>query len=392
MRQKHYTLRRETADFVVEEVLDITPQDWGDFALYSLTKENLDTPMALNIARAALRANSGLGHCGMKDRHSLSTQHFTIPWNKDLPKDFKERRVKGKLLGRTDEPLTLGTHAGNRFEITLRDLSDKLLDRIKNTYRPLQDLAIPNYFDSQRFTYHVTPPGDAISLIMDERYEDALRQLIATPFRKERKNIKDAKRAVRDNWGDWEKAIKALGKDAPGKFRQVLLDLKRKPEEHLEAVKTFGKQPLKMALNAHQSFHWNVVLKEMVVEAYGFDQLTRVKYQAGELMLPDMNQTGIRSKLDADALLTIKLAEDLTKIAGHNLLPTGPPDALDLEPLKEFGLKANSHMRPLFFRVPNLRIIGKGDEGGKSGKWARVRFTLPPGAYATIVVKTLTGY
>jgi len=415
MRQKRYTLKREPADFVVEEILDIPLDESGDFALYKLTKENLDTPTALNLAKVALGVESGLGHCGMKDRYSRSIQYFSVPHDQKLSSEISDRSFSAVRIGRIAEALTMGSHSGNRFAITVRDLSPEMAKRMEKAVVNAKDLPIPNYFDSQRFTYQISPPEDAITLIFNKEYESALKQMIATPFRKERRNVKDAKRIIRDNWGDWKGiADKIESTDAPNGFKRVVSYLTKSPADFLGGLREYGKQPLKMAMNAHQSYHWNWWLKEATGRIYGHDQLLSIRYQAGELLLPDASRPKVTVGSDTLELLTSALTEDLSEYSGpdifgdndepvgssnHQRSKTGdgnfigdePPLTLVIKPLEEFGLKANTHPRPLFFRTDDLVLKDKGQDSGKKGNWVKIGFTLPPGAYATVVVKTLTG-
>jgi tRNA(Glu) U13 pseudouridine synthase TruD len=65
----------------------------------------------------------------------------------------------------------------------------------------------------------------------------------------------------------------------------------------------------------------------------------------------------------------------------------------DLENLRELGVSLSKEERPLFIGVPDLEICRTGEEKGPAQRrfWATLRFTLPAGAYATVVVKALLG-
>ena len=160
-------LRIEPEDFVVEEDLGFAPSGAGAHALLRVRKRNANTEwVARELARAARCRPGDVGYAGLKDRHAVTTQWFSVP----LPRT-------GAALGTAPSAATgalaelaaistpdyevLGAHAhakklprgalaGNRFTLRIRDLdiSDaSLAERIQ----AIATQGVPNYFGPQRF-------------------------------------------------------------------------------------------------------------------------------------------------------------------------------------------------------------------------------------------------
>src|SRR5262245_11380891 len=82
------TIRRQPADFVVEEVLQTAPGSllapgWSraaSHAVYRLTKTSLTTPEAVQRLAKALRVKPGeIEYAGLKDKHARTVQHVSLP-------------------------------------------------------------------------------------------------------------------------------------------------------------------------------------------------------------------------------------------------------------------------------------------------------------------------
>jgi tRNA(Glu) U13 pseudouridine synthase TruD len=73
-------LRVVPEDFVVEEDLGFTPDGAGSHALLRVRKRNANTEwVARELARAVGCRPGDVGYAGLKDRHALTTQWFSVP-------------------------------------------------------------------------------------------------------------------------------------------------------------------------------------------------------------------------------------------------------------------------------------------------------------------------
>ena len=147
-------MRTAPEDFIVEEIDAFPPSGAGEHLLLTVRKRGMNTGFAAKtIAQWAGVAESAIGYAGMKDRHALTTQRFSV-W---LPK-----KVAPEIdtLRRDDlEPLEVhwhsrklprGAHAGNRFVLTLREIEGDAAV-IETRLASIASRGVPNYFGEQRF-------------------------------------------------------------------------------------------------------------------------------------------------------------------------------------------------------------------------------------------------
>ncbi|MBI2133659.1 tRNA pseudouridine(13) synthase TruD [Candidatus Woesearchaeota archaeon] len=141
-----YTIKNLPEDFVVDEEYNPPDLDGGRFSYFLLKKTSLDTSKALEIISRKLKLKSGMiGYGGMKDKNSTSTQMISIKnLIPEMAKDIRLENMSLCFLGKGSVPVTLGSHAGNRFKITVRNL-----ESTENL--PKGSTIVPNYFGEQRF-------------------------------------------------------------------------------------------------------------------------------------------------------------------------------------------------------------------------------------------------
>ncbi len=148
------TLRASPEDFNVEEILGFEASGAGPHALLTVRKRGANTEwVARELARAAGCKPFEVGFVGLKDRHAVTTQAFTVPRGKRAAEEFVGMAGEGyEVLGAAahQKKLPRGALQGNRFRITVRDLhcdAGELRERIA----ALAAGGVPNYFGPQRF-------------------------------------------------------------------------------------------------------------------------------------------------------------------------------------------------------------------------------------------------
>lgn len=148
-------IRLQFEDFVVNEVPLFHPEGSGEHVWLKIRKQDSNTDwVAGQLARIANVHKKDVGYAGLKDRHAVTTQWFSVHmpghaatpnWQEALPDEvtvLEENRHLRKL--RT------GALVGNDFEIMVRDcVGDRtfLDERIK----AIMHSGVPNYFGEQRF-------------------------------------------------------------------------------------------------------------------------------------------------------------------------------------------------------------------------------------------------
>ncbi len=132
-----YILKHIPEDFIVEEitpdceVLEINKKysyskGEGKFLHAVLEKRNIDTMQAAQkISRALGVRPERITYAGVKDKQAVSAQRISFyKIEKEAAEKIDIPNIKISLTGRGDK-IALGMLGGNRFTITLRNLSEK---------------------------------------------------------------------------------------------------------------------------------------------------------------------------------------------------------------------------------------------------------------------------
>lgn len=385
--KKLYKLRSRPEDFVVEELLSLPRSRNGGFGLYLLEKRNLDTREALKIiSKAGDIPYRSIGYAGLKDKHALARQHITLPRRYRL--SLKEPNLKLRFLYHTPLKLEPGAHAGNRFTLTLRRLSPATLERLKRN--AACNPPAPNYYDSQRFG-SIKGSGEFLALrVIKGDHEGALRLLLTSYYRKEKSYVKRIKKFLGEHWGDWGVCREFLEKEKKYEgFLRVVEYLESNPGSFRAALRLLDWELLKLAFSAFQSYLWNEALKALLKERLGEERLYGVKYAAGELLFIKKNNGVVKD------FLTEYGGEEweLPHPKNPNREKAAYTDVLDRLGIEHGKLKKLDRLvslartrRKMFFTARKLSITPLRDSAGLA---ARLSFDLPPGCYATVLLKNL---
>ena len=121
----HGKIRSLPEDIKVEELLAFTPSGEGEHVFLHIQKtgENTDY-VARQLARFAGVRQRDIGYAGLKDRHAVTTQWFSV-WLPGKPEPdwplFETENMKVLHSVRHARKLKRGVLSGNHFEITVRD-------------------------------------------------------------------------------------------------------------------------------------------------------------------------------------------------------------------------------------------------------------------------------
>ncbi|MEN5118348.1 tRNA pseudouridine(13) synthase TruD [Luteimonas sp. TWI662] len=154
------TIRQDAEDFRVDELDAFAPSGSGEHLLLTIEKRGMNTAfVARLLAQWAGVDERAVGYAGLKDRHALTTQRFTVQLPGREDPDIAALEAMGEGAGqglrvlatsRHARKLPRGALAGNRFALTLRDVAG---DRatIESRLRAIAAEGVPNYFGEQRF-------------------------------------------------------------------------------------------------------------------------------------------------------------------------------------------------------------------------------------------------
>jgi tRNA pseudouridine13 synthase len=145
-------LRTVPEDFIVEEVLGFEPDGGGAHRLLWVEKSGANTLfVGRSLARMAGVRPDDVGFAGLKDRHALTRQWFSVPATAAVPgagcagEGFRVLRVAAH-----SRKLRRGWLAGNRFVLRLRGF-DGDVQALARRVQLIAARGVPNYFGAQRF-------------------------------------------------------------------------------------------------------------------------------------------------------------------------------------------------------------------------------------------------
>jgi tRNA pseudouridine13 synthase len=148
------TLKLLNEDFVVTELPLQLPCGEGEHVWLDIEKNGANTAfVALQLAEAAGVQERDVGYAGLKDRHAITRQWFSIHLPKGEAPDLTLlQHPEFKVLGQSRhlKKLRPGDLRGNRFRIVLRDVTGDR-DAIEANLAAVASLGVPNYFGAQRF-------------------------------------------------------------------------------------------------------------------------------------------------------------------------------------------------------------------------------------------------
>jgi tRNA pseudouridine13 synthase len=150
------TLKRLNEDFIVTELPLHLPSGEGEHLWLDIEKNGANTPfVAQQLAEAAGVQERDVGYAGLKDRHAITRQWFSLYLPKGETPDLTQlQHPEFKVLqqSRHLKKLRPGDLAGNRFQIVLRDVAG---DRqaIEANLKAVASQGVPNYFGAQRFGF-----------------------------------------------------------------------------------------------------------------------------------------------------------------------------------------------------------------------------------------------
>jgi tRNA pseudouridine13 synthase len=148
------TLKAAPEDFCVEEQLSFEPSGTGPHWLLRVEKRTANTRwVAAQIARLAGVPAGDVGYAGLKDRHAVAVQWFSVPslamaaefWSSVRTPEFKVLEARANL-----RKLKVGALSGNRFRIRLRNVTWSR-EQLDHKLDALRAHGVPNYFGPQRF-------------------------------------------------------------------------------------------------------------------------------------------------------------------------------------------------------------------------------------------------
>lgn len=160
-------IKKIPADFIVEEILGIEPENEGEHLLLQIRKCQLNSEdVARELQKYFEVSDVDVSYSGMKDKQAVTEQWFSVRTSSDAEGLPTVSGAPDKMLGATwgvlqsqrhARKLRRGAHKRNRFTLRIRDLkcsssgSDAASDLIARNTNTVLKNGFPNYFGLQRF-------------------------------------------------------------------------------------------------------------------------------------------------------------------------------------------------------------------------------------------------
>jgi tRNA pseudouridine13 synthase len=321
------SIRDEPSDFQVVENLGFEFSDSGEHDYLWVEKSAANTDwVARQLARHAGVRPADAGYAGMKDRHAITRQWFSVP-RRESP-DWESFAADGVTIldvQRHHRKLRRGAHADNAFRIALRSPQVAAMKpSADERLRRLAGRGVPNYFGPQRFGRNGANLGLARRLFAGARLRRDKRSIAISAARS---LLFNEILSLRVADGSWERILpgELVNLDGSGSvFRAEMVDdtLERRAAE----------------LDIHPT-----------------------------ATLCGLRSEGSRSEMSRGVIETLE--RHATK--AHDDLRTG---------LERLAVKAGH--RPLRLRIADLSW-----EFGDDALW--LEFRLPAGAFATAVLREI---
>jgi tRNA pseudouridine13 synthase len=140
-------------DFAVEEIPAYLPCGQGAHLFLQLRKTNRTTPEVVQaLARALDIPANDVGTAGLKDKHAVTIQWFSVPASAaGRAAGLQLPGVETLASGLHGNKLKTGHLHGNRFRIRVRAVSPDAGPEIGRRLDVLTRLGVANYFGEQRF-------------------------------------------------------------------------------------------------------------------------------------------------------------------------------------------------------------------------------------------------
>jgi len=326
------TLRGSPEDFIVEEIPLYAPTGEGGHTFVWIEKRLRNTEEVVRaLAQAAGVAPRDVGYAGRKDRVALARQWFSVPGLDPalaLALELPGARVLEAL--RHPHKLRTGQLRGNRFEIVVRGVTGPLAARAAARLEEGLQRGLPNRFGEQRFGRDGGNAAAGLALLR--------------------------------------------GETQPGRGR-------RPPD----------RRALRFAVSALQAAVFNEALRrrELPLDALEQGDVAVVHVSGGLFLVEDAAVEGPRAtRGEVSATGPI--------FGTKTLAPAGKPAAREREALAAAGLDPEAKLPS----VPGLRLRGSRRalrmlpteaSAVHEGEALRLRFTLPAGSYATVVLEEVLG-
>lgn len=383
-------LKRAQNDFRVFEILDEDFLSAGSHRVYRITKRGTTTFEAADaLARAAGVPREAVQYAGLKDREGITGQYMSIEGGPPL--EVREEGVTIRTAGAAPRGLESTDSRGNSFEIVVRDLESRGMVRLRRNLAELKESALPAYFDDQRFGCLRHGQGFVVRKVALGDLEGAAKDLLCAPSKFGPEQIEQQKERIRRHWGDWERLLSMTrGRRGASLFEHLV----REPNDWEGAlVRGIATRERTIHLFAYQSFLWNEAVRHWLAEQLPEEEQAWLPGDAGPLLVPRTLPEEFRADMDGATFPLYGEGVELTEEQERCYSRVFREERLDPAAFRDLdisGFRPQAEARALWSAPEHLRAApAERDDLHRGRQKMRVRFRLPRGQYATLLLKRL---
>ena len=432
-------LKTRIEDFRVDEIARIPALDpKGRFTVAKVSLNNWETNRFLGrLAKACGISRRRIFSSGMKDKRAVTSQILVIdaPRSKVEAAEITDATIE--VIGRTHHKIGMSDHDGNRFTITVRGCSDsegnpidskETMSRVRQIISGMSERmgtdSFPNWIGPQRFgsTRPVTP--EVGRAVIEDDFEKACDLYLGMEGKSDTEDVWQFRKLWRD-CRDANECLEIIPEHL-GYERSILESLVEDPEDWLRAFKRLPHSLQLLSVHSLQSLAFNHALAVRMDSG-----LSLIEPILGDLVAP----VHANGRIDVSKLAEVTESNlercrrncNLGRLTVTGPLPglesqiaSGKQGDIELAGLERSGLSevdwrvssiprltSSGTRRPLSvpfdsFSVEEAQEIPEDQlsqrwRDGPSGtdRWhpegasLRLRFSLPPGTYATVLMREL---
>jgi tRNA pseudouridine13 synthase len=386
-------LRAAPEDFLVEEIPKPDKGgEGGPYLICLLTKKNWELQHAVKeIAKRLGMSHRRIGWAGTKDRNAITRQWISL-YNV-TPEQVLNVQLKDIALEpvkQVNEQLSLGDLLGNKFDLVIRECEAADLAAQVNGINETVLAGLPNYFGIQRFGAIRPVTHKVGEWILRSDYEQAVMTYVGQEFPGEPDHIKAARTAYLQT-RDAETALHTLPVHMSYE-RAMLHYLAGHPEDYGGALQVLPPKLLSMFVSAFQSYLFNLALSQRFDDGH-----TLTGPVEGDRLLFANGRTDTVTRDNMHAV-SLHIGRGRCSIA--LFMPGREPfgtqsygERTTAALLEKQGItaenfaSASTFVRTKFDGAWRPVALKTAIESSVDGASVRLKFTLPPGHYATTVCR-----
>jgi len=195
-------IRRHASDYIVDEIPLVEPDGQGEHVWLKIRKRHTNTDyVARQLQNLADVRPVAVSYAGLKDRHALTTQWFSVHFPSEMP-DWQllaSDEIEILEVKRHARKLRRGTLKGNHFRLLVRE-TEPDAGRLGELSGLIASQGVPNYFASQRFGHDGQNLARAMAMFDGKRVKRQQRSMYLSAVRSMIFNAVLAERVQTANW------------------------------------------------------------------------------------------------------------------------------------------------------------------------------------------------